>query len=76
MTLTPLQRQVASHAGVSAADVAAALRCTVEQVHAARRRLGRSIEDGLPGRGPAPAAPDRDFEDLARMARTNRSVCG
>lgn len=75
MSLTSIERAVATHAGVAADTVAIVLGCTLGQVHAARRRLGRCIDDGLPGhRATAPPPPDRD--DFAHMARTNRSVCG
>lgn len=74
MTLSSLERAVASHAGLGAEQVAIAVGCSLAQVHAARRRLGRNVHDGQPGRSEAAAIePGIDFE---RMARTNRGLCG
>lgn len=76
MSLSSIERSVASHAGIAAETVAIAVGCTIGQVHAARRRLGRNVNDGQPGRTSAPPDPTREREDLGYMARTNRSVCG
>lgn len=79
MSLSSLERSVASHAGIAAETVAIVVGCTIGQVHAARRRIHRNIHDGQPCSGPRASSeetkPERP-EDFGRMARTNRSVCG
>lgn len=78
MSLSSIERAVASHSGIAAEAVAIAVGCTLQQVYAARRRLHRNTADGLPGPDARASfeAPKPEHEDFGHMARTNRSVCG
>lgn len=73
MTLSSIERAVASHAGLSAEQVAIAVGCSLPQVHAARRRLGRNIHDGQPGRASHAAVLDEDI-DFEIMVRGNQGI--
>lgn len=77
MKLSSNDRRVALCSGVPLAEAAAALRLSVDVVRASRRRLGRSVELGLPAGAPQPVAhATAEPEYFDALMRGNRSVCG
>lgn len=73
MKLSSLERQLLRYAGSSDKDVATVTGYSVDTVRAARARLGKD-DHGHPIGTPAPTSPRG--EDIDRIMRTNRSVCG
>lgn len=74
-SVTPaLRRQVISHAGVSCAEVAALLGCSVAMVRNVRSALGRSLEDGNPYGTPVSVSDAQPALDFDRLMRTNHGV--
>lgn len=78
--LTAFERHVASMPGIPASQVAHATRSTIEAVRAARNRLGRDIETGLPRqhrrREPPSLLSDDEREVFFdALMRANRGLC-